>query len=183
MRACSLCKELKEVSQFRLRFRYNKYTPRSQCKACESKQQVIRSKGRMERDPEFKRSSLERVETWGLENKPQRLCAENARRKAKYSADLEYRSARTSQSAKYRAQKLSATPKWLTKAQWEEMYRVYKVANKVSLTTGKPHEVDHIIPLQGENVCGLHVPWNLAILPASINRSKGNAHPYIGPTT
>lgn len=69
-----------------------------------------------------------------------------------------------------------ATPAWLTDAQRDEMLAIYAEAVRLSCETGIPREVDHIVPLLGENVCGLHVPQNLQILTRTQNRSKGNKH-------
>jgi hypothetical protein len=77
-------------------------------------------------------------------------------------------------SARRRATKHNATPPWLDSAHIERLKSIYKTCRKVSKTTGKPHHVDHIVPLQGDNICGLHVWWNLRIIPASMNLSKGN---------
>lgn len=77
-------------------------------------------------------------------------------------------------SARRRARKRYATPKWLTDADYELMRVFYMEAQRLTLETGIEHAVDHIHPLMGEYVCGLHVPWNLQILTKSENSSKGN---------
>ncbi len=79
------------------------------------------------------------------------------------------------QEAKRRARKLSATPKWLTEEHKNHMLYCYYVAKDCEILTGNKYHVDHIVPLQGENVCGLHVPWNLQVLPAKLNIAKGNS--------
>jgi 5-methylcytosine-specific restriction endonuclease McrA len=74
---------------------------------------------------------------------------------------------------KRRAKKLKATPLWLTKDQHEEIASFYFKSCYLSSLTGIKHEVDHVIPLQGKTVCGLHVPWNLQVITKKQNQSKG----------
>lgn len=69
-----------------------------------------------------------------------------------------------------------ATPKWLTDLMLLEIKNIYVKRQEISELTGVQHHVDHIIPLQGENVCGLHVPWNLQIITAEENLKKSNKH-------
>lgn len=76
----------------------------------------------------------------------------------------------------YRAAKLQATPKWLTKEQKQEIDQYYIDAKELQWLSDPtdPLTVDHIIPLRGKIVSGLHVPWNLQILLKSLNSSKHN---------
>jgi hypothetical protein len=70
----------------------------------------------------------------------------------------------------------NATPSWLTKIQVEEMNQFYWLCKDLLVVTGETYHVDHIIPLQGKDVCGLHVPWNLQVLPSDLNLKKGRKY-------
>lgn len=78
------------------------------------------------------------------------------------------------QTAKRRSSKINATPSWLTDRQYLEIKSFYLTATVATKTTGIKHHVDHVIPLRGKLVCGLHVPWNLMVVTAKENLSKGN---------
>ena len=65
------------------------------------------------------------------------------------------------------ARKMQAIPKWVGKKELKQIKSIYNKRKK-------GYHVDHVIPLQGINVCGLHVPSNLRIIKATTNLSKGN---------
>lgn len=79
--------------------------------------------------------------------------------------------------AKRRAVRLKATPSWISRDQLMEIEALYEEAIRLTAETGIVHHVDHIIPLQGGTVTGLHVPWNLQILSAKKNLEKKNKLP------
>lgn len=67
-----------------------------------------------------------------------------------------------------------ATPPWLSRQQKGQIRELYKIAITMTKTTGEQYVVDHIIPLRSEVVCGLHVPWNLRVIPRQENLLKSN---------
>lgn len=75
---------------------------------------------------------------------------------------------------KYKVSKINRTPAWLTEFDLLKIQCLYQVAAMRSRESGQEWHVDHIVPLQGETVSGLHVPWNLRVITASENLSKSN---------
>lgn len=165
MKTCNKCKEEKLLSD------YHKDSGKKDglctiCKECKKANTKAWAKKNPERalrnslatyykkrsDPEFKRYRAEVSKKWREKNRDKH-CAREARRRSK---------------------KLNATPPWLADEHKAHIQRTYKLCVIMSDATGKKYHVDHIVPLQGKNVCGLHVPWNLRVIPAEVNLSKGN---------
>lgn len=70
-----------------------------------------------------------------------------------------------------------ATPPWLTKQQKTQIRQLYQIATTMTKTTGEQYVVDHIWPLRSDEVCGLHVPWNLRVITQAENLRKSNTLP------
>lgn len=90
----------------------------------------------------------------------------------------EWKAANPEKVARYastrRASIIQRTPAWLTSKDFELIEMEYLIAQYLSRETGVPHHVDHIFPLVGRYVSGLHLPANLRVLPGHENLRKGN---------
>ena len=75
--------------------------------------------------------------------------------------------------ANYRSAKDTRQPSWLNAGHLFEMESIYNYCAALR-SAGLDYHVDHIVPLRGDNVSGLHVPWNLQVITGSENMSKGN---------
>lgn len=78
---------------------------------------------------------------------------------------------RNAYSAAWRRACREQTPPW---ADFDQIKAFYEEALRLTLETGIPHHVDHIIPLRGRHVRGLHVQTNLRVIPATENVRKHN---------
>lgn len=77
-------------------------------------------------------------------------------------------------SSLWRRGKRLGTLSSLSKEQLEEIDYKYFLARDCYIVSGQEYHVDHIHPICREDSCGLHVPWNLQVLPKDLNMSKGN---------
>lgn len=130
-------------------------------RAAEAERNRIRSLNRYHNDPKYREYHiLKRQKQLDRIGRKGRTRLTTDQRKAKLSA-------------KYRARDKRvrlATPPWAPMA---EIAKIYEQRRVISEQTGIEHHVDHVVPLRGEQVCGLHVPWNLEIVCAEHNIAKG----------
>lgn len=152
MKKCSKCKIDKSLTEFYKCKRSNDGY-RYWCKVC------FKSTNKSSR--ELNKKKLKIYRTNNKEN-----ITKNMSRWASENRDI-----RNTHHAKRRAAKLQRTVTWADKGKIKELYTK---AKQLTIETGITHHVDHIIPLQGKTVSGLHVETNLQVITAYENLSKHN---------
>ena len=146
-------------------------TANGQCVECAKKKQKETRRRRLEKNPNYER------EKYAQNAEKYRALAAKYREKYPEKVKENSRKAvifRKPQRAAYEmmrnARKLQATPSWLSNDEllWIKSY--YVAAKQYGFNLA----VDHIVPLRGKDVCGLHVPWNLCLRTKSDNSKKHN---------
>lgn len=128
-----------------------------------------------EKIAEYKRAYYQaNKEKIGAKNKAWEEANKEANKKRIRDWRAKNRGRRNALEAKRYTAKLNRTPCWLTEADFGKIERKYEYAQRKTETTGERWVVDHIIPLQGVVVSGLHVPANLRVIKNSTNCRKRN---------
>lgn len=155
MKFCSSCNTIKKLSEFHKRGDGPGF--RSNCILCT----------RISNNRRYKKSERQLLSEQEIKENRKKACK-------KYNSTSKRRALQANYEARRRALKLKACPKWLSTYDKEGILVHYELAKLLSIYLGTKMEVDHIIPLRGINVSGLHVPWNLQIMAKEGNMKKGN---------
>lgn len=105
-----------------------------------------------------------RYHAWRI-NHPEKMQA------ARDKWDRENPDRKAAHAANRRSRQRNAIPKWSVPFLNRQFFHLARLRSQY---TGVPHEVDHIVPLRGRTVCGLHVHDNLRVVPRRHNRVKGH---------
>ena len=171
---CTICLITKNSSEFH-RYITSGAGFRPECKVCLNK---IRCKARYDQNSQ---EYIDRMTKWKKAN-PEKNAASNAKSHEKNRQEINARkrlrdknnrAKKNAEWANWNASKLKRMPKWLSKGDLIEISWAYEIAKSRSKETSIKYDVDHIVPLHGRNVSGLHVPWNLQILTHQDNMVKG----------
>ena len=161
MKHCTTCNTTKELSEFYPK-RSSKAGYMPKCKECSKAYKKAWAKANRENIREYDTEYRKRED---------RKEYQKVYMKKHQQDNKAYWNARN---AKYRAAKLNQTPPWVDEEQLWLIQEVYELAQLRSDATGVLHHVDHIYPLNGRDVSGLHVPENLQVIPWYDNLSKSN---------
>jgi len=130
---------------------------------------------RAQEPAEIKRVRLERAKVkqreWRAKN-PQHAGARAAKRVYKQNNVGKV----NADTAKRRTAKMQRTPAWLTPDDLWMIEQAYEIAALRTKVLGVQFHVDHVLPLQGQYVSGLHVPTNLQVIPWRDNVAKANKY-------
>lgn len=176
MRSCTRCGVEKPLESFSAHPK-GKHGKQPRCKSCCTELSLARyyadpEAARVKRKAHYARTA-ERSRAYSLAwyqaNKAQALksCKDWVSRNKEKAAEIKLRWKQRNigytkaKVAERRASVKRATPAWLSAADRASICAVYEMAARVSACLGTPHHVDHIHPLNGAGLCGLHVPWNL----------------------
>jgi hypothetical protein len=176
MKQCSVCQETKPF----LSFHKQKSGPggyRSACKDCRKGDHIDRYEANKE---EWNKRSV----AWRAANpdKAKLIHAKfreaNREQRNAYKSDWVQanRGHVNAYCVKRYAEKLKRTPAWLSEFDKLKIECLYQLAAMRTRESGYIWHVDHIIPLQGKFVSGLHVPSNLRVIPAVENNRKYNRY-------
>jgi hypothetical protein len=171
MKTCTVCGTIKAVAAFE--------PQRRQCIDC---RKAIMKTNRAKYYARTRESALANIKEWRKNNEERR----RAVRKAEYekNADIARQAARkyrqenkakvNAWSRKHQLARTRRTPLWLSADDHWMIEQAYELAQLRSNLFGFEWQVDHVVPLQGKLVSGLHTPYNLQVIPARDNRSKSN---------
>lgn len=177
---CTKCDTVKLKTEFypnsRMRDGFNTF-----CILCHKADNVARKK-RNRADLSFKKAENEAKKQYRARNVEKTRAYMLQWRKANRIGISEYGAKyRQVHKAKYaylcqkrKLDLLNRTPKWLTVDDLWVISEIYALAEERTVATGVKWHVDHIIPLRGRYVSGLHVPNNLQVVPWYQNQSKSN---------
>lgn len=194
MKVCSACGIKKDFTEFNKGHIYKgKQYLRSMCKSCHTQDSKLWQSNNKERHvkncKDYKKNNpekeKERAAKWNKDNaeraaKTSKAWRENNKEyhqklidewRANHPENMRGQTLRRRKAAK------QATPSWVNK---QQLKAICKEAIELEKLDGIPRQIDHVIPLQHEFVCGLNIPANLQILTAHENLSKSNKFtPYV----
>jgi len=201
MKNCPKCKTVKSLDCFGIA-RARKDGLSCWCKECSrSSVNLLRSSpdgAKKHRDRERERARANIIESrnkslrWRNENleRAKKACSDAGKKRRKCPVWRAWERVRQNEwylknpakgvakTRRRQASELKSTPTWLTAIHMAQIQEIYDISKALEIQTGVKYHVDHIHPLRGKGFVGLHVPWNLRVLEASKNCSKGNNLPF-----